>query len=366
MTGSRRRRNGTMKIRIPSLAGGASLLLVASLAAPADAPTFAVAAGTKVRKTFTESTSWSVTSLTQRTNGTDMPLPPVDMRGRFEGELVLSDEYGATEDGRLRSLKRTVERAEAAIDAELETDGASEEHALQLESPLAGEVVLFDWNAERESYDVALESAGSAREWLEFLQEDADLRTALPPAGTEEGETWSLTTEDLTRLLHPGGSWSLWPTGLPDGAYQFVGVEEVLATSLLAVSMLDAELSGEGEVTWEETREVGGAQLAVLALRFELEADRDAGDTFEELLVQAGHESSREDLGLEIDWSLRGEGELVWNLQAGRFESLELQLESEIALVMRWLESYGDVEVEAEIEAELEASTVLAARVGGN
>jgi len=91
------------------------------------------------------------------------------------------------------------------------------------------------------------------------------------------------------------------------------------------------ELKGEARATWKEIREEGGARLAVVLLHVRLEAKRDQTDwmraslRIDELLdeVSIGRGS--------IEWKFEGEGTLLWNIQAGRFEHLELHGREEVA-----------------------------------
>jgi len=339
-------------------------LLAALLAAPApDGPAFAVEDGSVLRKRFVERTSWQLDEMSQTMGGFEITFdPPPTMEASIERVLVVVDEHGPTRDGRPAKLGRTVEKAGLTADASLDSEMGSARYHVAMTSPLVDEELLFAWNAEKEAYDVKLESEREV-EGLDDVREDVDLRALLPASAVEVGAQWKIEGKKVAALFAPGGQWPLRLDEISDGPYDQVGAEDVLVGCTTTLASPWREADGEAIVTWSETREVDGRKIAVLALEIDLELASEAlAAQVLAWLEPTRHASERKEMSVDARWRLAGEGTLEWDLAAGRFSSLALELEGRLAVEESWRQDFGGVESETELIAGLDTRSVFEAK----
>jgi hypothetical protein len=187
------------------------------------------------------------------------------------------------------------------------------------DSPIRESSVAFVWIPEERAYGRHYDERENLEEYLAGLREDLDLRGLLPGpshAETAVGSRWTIELAAFADVFGAGGEVPrLWTQG--GGGFLARPIAWGAAGPLGAV--FGGELSGEAHAHWRETREEAGARLAVIDVRARLETKRD--------LTSAARASRRTQISIAraaIEWRFEGEGTLLWNLSAGRFESLEL------------------------------------------
>ena len=291
-----------------------------------------------LRRSFGEDTRFELESLVERASGEEFPAEEVEFTGSLERHLELVDTPGALEDGRPEELTRRFEAASKSFEVELALQGFEELYDAELESPLAGETVLLEWDEDEQAWVASSETGLEARH-LERLREDCDLRALLPEDGAdaEEGAEWTVPAEQLRDLLAPAGRLLFTGDELPDGPYGALTPTDLVATTLVTVADTARELDGEARLHWSGTED----GLAVIELELELTLAGAVDDDLEQLVRDMGAGGKR-DVALDYTWSLEGRGQLLWALDRGHFRELELALDGELELEMVWTGSGGE------------------------
>jgi len=250
-----------------------------------------------VTKTFEQHFEAETKSFTLKVGGREAPpemTPPMELTMEVTGQQEFVDTCDGVADGRPTRLARRFVKAVSEHSSEFAmADQEPEVEKKARESKLTGQTVAFEWDAKAEEYKKSFVGDEGDAELLEKLEEDADLRVLLPSGAVEEGKSWEVDVQKCMDALAPGGS-----NGIPrdeddkDEEDPFDNLE------------------GEAKVTLKEVREVDGRKLAVLIV--EVEAQGSAPMT-----TKDGMEG---ELGLKVDL----EGEVLWDLAAGRPSSFEV------------------------------------------
>jgi hypothetical protein len=275
--------------------------------APADAPRFAVEEGTVLRKVFEQTLELDLDSMSMSVDGQEFPTDSLDLSmARKSNERVeLVDTYHKVGDGRPLELERAFDTLESkSVTDTTSTQGgedSSDHQKDDRESDLEGRRVKFTWDADEKKYTAAYVGEGGDEDLLEDLDEDTDLRAFLPEGEVAEGDTWTVDGKALGALYSPGG----------DVAWHGEDAEEDEGDGL--DDQFEKNLQGEVKAVWGGTREVEGRKLGVIRLSGEIssEAEQDVDDG-------PGEGTSTAKLGYDF------EGELLWDLAAGHFASIEL------------------------------------------
>jgi len=245
--------------------------------------------------------------------------------------LETTDTFRGIEGGRPKALRRLFRVAGITVDQVIA--GGGEERAVTWvgDTPLKTASVVFDWVPEEGDYGRHYDERENLEEYLGGLREDLDLRALLPKAGTEGiavGSSWAIDPAGLVDVFGAGGEV---PRVFVSGGSGFLAKPIASGVAGPLAQVFGGELEGEARATWKETREENGARLAVVDLRVKLETKRDqtasarATRRTEELLDELAIARA------SIEWKFEGEGTLLWNLGAGRFESLTLGGREEVA-----------------------------------
>jgi hypothetical protein len=161
------------------------------------------------------------------------------------------------------------------------------------------------------------------------MREDLDLRGLLPAAdaAVAPGSQWAIDLSSLQDVFAAGGDL---PRVFVKGGMGFLAKPIAAGVAGPLSHVFGDSLQGEASATWKETREEDGVKLAVIAIRARVETRRDQTEyarstqRTEELLDEISIVKAT------IDWKFDGEGTLLWNLDAGRFESLTLAGREEV------------------------------------
>lgn len=292
-------------MRLHPLAVLACLPLVASLP-PAQTFAFRAEKGARVEKTFESALELDLDSMKFQVGGEEIPageMGELELHIESSSKAVFLDEYREGADGRPTVLARKY--VELVNDEKQSTsaDGEASEETTEEESDLEGQTVVFTWSEEDGDFKRAYEGDGADEALLEPLIEDCDLREFLPGKDVAEGDTWDLEAKAFDFLTSPGGDLGLEDPDKEDEEDD--GTDEQLSDNL----------EGTLKATFKGTREEGGVKVGVIALEGEL---RTHAETTEE--GEQGH-SSKSRFEMEFDV----EGEILWDLAAGRAHSFTLQ-----------------------------------------
>lgn len=344
-----------MRCVLLPLLPAAGLLLAADLA-------FAPTEGATVTKRFEERTSWTLDSVSQTVAGEEQPVEGLDdFTGEFERLLEFVDTYSAVAEGELRGLRRQVSVAAVSAIMALEIPAGTLYLDFDAASDLEDEVIVFTVDAESGDVSAELESDRQPAA-LDGVALDADLLALLPGGDGREGDAWSVDPEALASLFMPGGDLSL----LPDSASELPGdgmeTTDLLAAGQLALAYPFDVRDGSVDAQWVGTVEDEGRELIRVELTVDLELESDRSELLARMVETAGVDSAREDVELDLQWSLEGEGELLWDAGAGRFDRLTLTLEGTADVAQTWNQPVGGGQtLPVEIVAELSTRTVLSA-----
>lgn len=292
-----------ISVRARSLVPLAPIVLVALALRPvADAPQFSPKEGTVVTRTFELKGTRELAKLTMRAGEKSQDIDGASMHIDMSWKYVTKDELEKCSKDSIQKLSRTYETLEKSR-SETKKDQAGEDHKTDTSETcdLAGKTVLFAWDADKKEYTKKFDGEGDA-ELLENLELDMDYTALLPAADAEAGAKWEVDFADAKlALLRPGGD-------MPFHS----GKEPLPVEKKMRSADWDAK---KGKVSLElgKTTEEDGHKLATIKFHGDITSDADA-------------ERDGEDKGpakLRVEDNEKFEGELVWDLSAGRASSIE-------------------------------------------
>lgn len=305
-----------------------------------------IAPGSSLAKLFTVEHKLVLKKMSLERNGVEQ-VSQQQMDLDSKQTLRVKDEYRVLDEGRPSILRRSFE--EIGYRARLDLSPGDDREAplvLEATSPLARSArnapasVVFTWVPSEKAYGKHYDARECVEEWLSALSADLDLLALLPSGEVKVGDAWEIDPARLADAVACGGKLPfVFPkdadkvmvrtlsSGVGGGLYEVFGGE---IKGRLSARL--ASLRTEGRT---EGRNEGSAELAVIAIEADVETSRDQtglarqtqlrdefleGSTVEELMVQ---------------WKLKGSGELVWNLTAGRFESFKLAGSEDVAMQLK-------------------------------
>lgn len=261
-------------------------------------------------------------------NGADEQLSQdqIEIGGRTT--MRFADEIREVDGARATLLRRVVEDASVHVDMRLQTPGAKP-RTLVLDggSPLAKAGVLHRFVPARGEYGKLYDGIETSEEFLPRLSTEIDLASLLPAAPVTVGARWSIEPTRLADVFSFGG---LVPIRFAKGADPLL-----VRTAALGVGGPLYEVFG-GETTGTVDAEFVGVEggVARIALKVDVRAVKDQTalnqekltppELYDGLVVQSG----------KVEWKFRGEGELRWNVAAGRAEGLALAGAEEVRLTL--------------------------------
>lgn len=302
----------------------ATIAALVALAPPhADFPVYSVAADAVVERTYTSRTELESEPAVVYVDGEQVPTDKqgsLHLRVLEERSMEVVDTIVSSADGRPTELVRAfgdftskgVETVVAKPAGGEETEKAIERERV---SPLVDRSVRFTWDAKSEEYARKLD--GEAKdpaksksddgpddeELLAGLQPDLEWLPLLADGPREKGASWSLDPKLLSRVQYPLGELHWFVAGQPrDPASRALN------------DQLDENLTGEARATWEGVRDVDGRALGVFTIHAELSSKGEV-----EAETPSGPELRKVDAEVEY------EGEVRWDMAAGRIDSYELE-----------------------------------------
>ena len=308
---------------------GAPLLL--GLSMPSEMIKFQPAQGLVLKKSFENTNEMTLDEMDMLMNGEPLPFPmDMDITVSSEQTVVVVDTIGTVRGGHPVKLERTFDTLSSnAVSSMSSSMMGDEEMEAAGSSELEGLSVVFTWDDDEGEFGVAFaEDSDGDEDLLEGLKEDMDLRVLLPEGDVSEGEDWSVAPELMISVLAPGGDLAIVPEdtemggmGMPGGG---MNMEQMLG-----------ELDGDVTCKLTGLRDVDGAKIAVIAISIEIESTNDLTEMIQEMMEEAElppEAGSMEIESVDVELSIEGEGELLWDITHGHF--LELTISSEMESTM--------------------------------
>lgn len=289
---------------------------------------FTVSEGATNTKAFKSTVELTLDSLDMTMNGQAPPMmPEMDMTVTSNQEVVVSDEYLSMRDGAPRKLKRSYDTLSGHTDMHMEMDmmgtTQTQDTPMEMSSELEGKSVLFAWNEDEGEYVAKFPEEGGDEELLKGLAENMDLRDFLPEGPVSEGDEWEVPPAAIAHILAPGGNLKLLPEN--------VDMEGMMGMNSNMGSMADwftESIQGTVKAKFTGTRQTDdGAKVGAIELHVDITNAVDLTEMVEAAMenVELPPEAGDMDFDhLDLDLDLTAEGTLLWNLEAGRFQSLDL------------------------------------------
>lgn len=300
--------------RARSFASFAPIVLVALALRPvADAPRFVPKEGVVVKRTLEMKGGRDLTRLTMRAGDESQDIEGASLHIDSTWKHVVKDELQKCSKAAIQKVARTYELLEKTR-TETSKDKSGEDKTT--ENPetcdLTGKTVVFTWDADKKEFGKKLEGDGEEK-LVEDLEADMDYRALLPEPDAEAGAKWEVDLADAKMaLFRPGGD-------LP-----FQGEKEVRS--------MDKRLRG---AAWDSTK---GKVLLELGAATEEDGHKRVAIKFQgDLSTDAETEREGDEKGpakLHVVDAQKFEGELVWDLDAGRAHSIEWSSKGEMTLTV--------------------------------
>jgi|GEM_PF-2828196 len=267
------------------------------------------------------------------------PLVGLSLSVRDELELRVHDRVLARSDERLESLQRHYDHARRTtrtrIGSGTSTGVDARKEELLTVSRLEEATVRFDRDGEGDEPRVLpAEGESVEEEWLWGLDEELDLRGLLDGQARELGERWHLDEASVRRLLRPGGDLRL----------RVEEQESSEATNiaelgwLTSATFMDRDSYAFGRAHYAKVVTDEGRRFAQIDVEVRVEGDGDVYDSLKRLTEGRSRARSWVDYvrGAELEQATVLRGELYWDLEARRADSLDLRGELEAFLEVEY------------------------------
>jgi hypothetical protein len=295
---------------------------------PAAKVRFAPAEGTSTVKTFVHESEFALDNMSVKINGQEGPaMPEMDMTMTSNQRIVVTDEYVANRDGAPKKLRRRFDELgnDMSMVMKMEMMGQSNDQSntVKATSELTGKTVVFTWDEEAKDYRKAFDPEEGDSDLLEDLTEDMDLRVLLPKGEVAEGEEWEIDVKELGSVLAPGGNLAL----VPEEAGEAMGMGGNMSGMGSLSDWLGELLEGNAKGTFAGTRKVADKEVAVIKVTAKVHGSKDMTDMVSEAMEKAELPPGANDMKIDhmdIEFKMDSEGELLWDLAAGRMHSFEM------------------------------------------
>lgn len=317
----------------------------------ADEVSFHPAEGANLEKELTLTSTFFLDDLSVNMDGQELP-PEMFADAMNEGLLFnavigVTDEYVATKDGKVMTLRRTYDSL--SLEAGPESGAEDVEEFAELED----ETVQFKWDDDSSEYAKSFHESEGDDSLLENLDVDMDLLALLPEGEVSEGDTWEVKGDQLATVFLPGGMPAA-PGADEEEAEEMAELfKEELETQF-------KEAFGDFAVQCKYTgnREEGEKSVGVIEFKFEGKASIDLSQLIQEVIdAQAGDMGVEADVSASIDLEFEGEGTLLWNLEGGHVNHYEMDgTLTMLADVEADVDAQGEshtAEISAEVSSEM-------------
>ena len=279
---------------------------------------FRVTSETRLAKSFKHGMRLDLSSMGMSLNGEQ--IPPA-MLGDFSIDIeedlhaLMIDEYLEVDGDQPVRIRRTYETLENGGRRSANTPQGEQGDDHERDSPLAGRTVLF--SRQGDSWSRAFEGDGpNDPELLGKLEAELDFTDLLPAGEVRIGDQWELDVTLFDQVINPGGELS------------FVVDEGIGDEGEMMGRLLEENLKGEFIATYAGVRRTSDRELAVIELACDLWTE--------------GEESARDADGkprqMTMTVAFDLEGQLLWDLGAGHFHTLEMR--GELGMVVAIIGSF--------------------------
>lgn len=277
---------------------------------------FAVSEGTTVRYTFSQSLMLDVEEVEMMVtvNGEEHPgedMSELELTINEDEEIVFVDSYLKVDDSSPVQISRSYESM-SSVGTQDGTDPSGEPISEEenKSSELEGQTVMFSWDDEEEEWSMAFaEDSEGDEELLEGLEAEVFFLGLLPESEVDEGDTWEIEPRAFLEATNPGGDmpWDEDEEEDEEGG----DTEEQMLDNL------------EGTVTAEFVglAEEDGAELATIRFTASLTSEFDEE---EEQSEETGEMGMEVEAVTTMSFEIELEGEMIWDMGAGRIRSLSL------------------------------------------
>lgn len=272
-------------------------------------PAYKVAPGTVVERVYKSSTKLESAPAQMFLDGQDVGEAGgvVKLRTDDARSMTVTDTIGAVEGGRPRAFTREFgECTNTGTETMLITPpGASEDvrsTTRERKALFAGKSVKFTWDDDDEEYTAKSEEKALDAEALEGIVGDNDWLCLIEGGPREKGVEFALEAKHFAYVANPLGELR-WQT---DG-------KESDPTGRAIVAQFVENIAGEAKATWEGSREVDGRELSVFAVSAKLNSH-----------AKADPSDGKREARFELEY----EGEVLWDLEAGRVAGYALEADA--------------------------------------
>lgn len=301
---------------------------------PADFPAFAVKEGTTVQKRFEIQHELTVQKI-ELSGAAPGTMSQQQLELSSEVVLQVADAYVKTSPVRPLVLQRLYKASTYHIDfAFSAANGTKVPDSWDADSPMTNQSVVFTWVPEEKEFGRHYDQVEGAEEYLSTLSEELDLLCLLPPPATDapggtekphavrEGDRWTIDLKPLASVFSPGGSIPLrFVKGGQGGIKMAISAGVGGPLSPVFAGTVKGNASGK----WAATEKTEQGRIAVIELAIELETDADRTEIVRRYLRQDEEDEQSPIRRAGVKWKLSSaSGTLRWNLDAGRFEKLDL------------------------------------------
>lgn len=301
-----------------------------ALTLPSDDVSFRPTAGSELKKELKIEVALQPANLQFTMNGESMPADSIaglDESATVKLVASVTEKYVEAAKGRPIDLLRTFDDLSLAFES-----GSEKEEAPDFDR-LEGKTIRFQWKEDGETYERSFHESEGDEVLLTNLSDDMDLRVLLPAKAVADGESWEVPGARLLPLFLPGG--------LPGE----VVAEDDADSARAAWDEVQGQLGQLLEhlkltCKYQGARDEAGVRVGVIHFTFTGKSPLDLSKAFESL---AEDDEVKPTIDASASVDLDGEGDLLWDLSAGRVHALDMTLESKIGL---------SVKAEADVEGE--------------
>lgn len=281
---------------------------------------FTAAEGIRLLKTMTWKHELNLDEMGTTRSGSE--LMRENLGGWMSSTLikVYVDEYLSVADGRPQQVRRLIRNTTGHGKLNLSGDRGRIEERASFKSPMKGLTLLLTWIEEEGEYARLYDVIDHEEELLQEVTGDVDFIYMLPQGEVAEGDTWELDMDDMRLLLAPGGNLASKPT--EEGAFprtMEVGVGGDFA------DLLGKRISGNATATYGGELVVDGRRLGVIDLALNVATKRDRTGVYRSGMEQGERAEASQLKHVNVVYTLVGTGQLLWDLDAGHYDSFELE-----------------------------------------
>jgi len=212
---------------------------------------------------------------------------------------------------------------EARLTASRETsrgDARTVDRRIAGEGSIKSQGVVFTWIPEDGEYGRYFDATEGVEETLPGLGEDLGFRSLMPAEKIAEGASWDLPPGALADFFACGGDLNF---ALTEGKDQNLLRTLRFGTGAFLGDVFGAEEKGTVKATWRSTEEKDGLRLAVIDLVFDIQISKDMRDLASSTLPPAQRMAGYQVESALVSLSLKGGGEVRWDLGLGGLHSCE-------------------------------------------